>query len=289
MNGEPVQEIVTELIDAEPQVRERFEEESLAELTSQIKRHGLLQPIVLRRAGSRFKVVFGGRRLLASKRAGCRTIPARVIETPLDDGDVVLQQLIENCYANLTPLEWARGIARAMEAKKMTARQAAAELGFSDSRVSNSLALLMLPAWIQKLVEEGRIAASAASRLARIDDVEKQAEHARQMAEGKLTRDGLCGALKATSRSGNKANATTVRRVTAILGPGRSVTVTAGGLDLEEFIRVLEELTGAPKGALSGHRFAHVYQDVERRVENARGGECRRLKGLTAPSNCRSF
>ena len=244
MNGEPIQEIVVELIDSEPQVRGRFAEEPLAELTSQIKRHGLLQPIVLCRVGNRFKVVFGGRRLLASKRAGCRTIPARVIETELSEGDTVLQQLIENCHEDLTPLEWAKGIARAMEAKKMTARQAASELGFSETRVSNSLALLKLPEWIQKLVEEGRIAGSAASRLARIEDAEKQAEHARQLADGKLTRDSLCGAMKATRASGGRAASTTTRRVTAVLGDGRSVTVTAGGLDLEEFIRVLEDLTG---------------------------------------------
>ena len=76
----------------------------------------------------------------------------------LSEGDTVLQQLIENCHEDLTPLEWAKGIARAMEAKKMTARQAASELGFSETRVSNSLVLLKLPEWIQKLVEEGRIA-----------------------------------------------------------------------------------------------------------------------------------
>jgi ParB family transcriptional regulator, chromosome partitioning protein len=244
MNGEPIQEIAIDLIDSEPQVRERFREESLEELMSQIKRHGLLQPIVLRRVGNRFKVVFGGRRLLASKRAGCRTIPARIIETDLSEGDAVLQQLIENCHEDLTPLEWAKGIARAMEAKKMTARQAAAEVGFSETRVSNSLALLKLPEWIQKLVEEGRIACSAASRLARIEDTEKQAEHARQLADGKLTRDSLCGAMKATRTSGEKSASTTVKRVTAVLGAGRSVTVTAAGLDLEEFIRALEELTG---------------------------------------------
>ena len=48
VNGEPIQETAIDLIDSEPQVRKSFREESLEELTSQIKRHGLLQPIVLR-------------------------------------------------------------------------------------------------------------------------------------------------------------------------------------------------------------------------------------------------
>ena len=172
----------------------------------------------------------------------------------------------------------------------MTARQAASELGFSETRVSNSLALLKLPEWIQKLVEEGRVAGRAASRLGRIEDAEKQAEHAGQLADGKLTRDSLCGAMKATRTSGEKAGSTTARRVTAVLGVGRSVTVTAGGLDLEEFIRVLEELTGLtgevrPRG-IALPTFIRM---LKRRVKNAKGGECRHLRGSTAPSNCRSF
>ena len=242
VTSEQIQQVSTDLIDTEPQVREKFDEASLTQLSKQIAKHGLLQPILLRRVGSRYKVVFGGRRFLAAKMAGCRTIAARVIDKELDASDIPLQQLIENSHEDLTPMEWARGIARAMEAKHMTASQIATELGSSDASVSNALALWKLPKPIQDQMENGSIAASAASRLASIEDAEQQAELARQLAEGKLTRDGLCGAMKASRKAGKKDGKPRPSRATAVLGPGRLVTVSSAGLDLEAFIGTLEEL-----------------------------------------------
>jgi transcriptional regulator with XRE-family HTH domain len=179
---------------------------------------------------------------MATKMAGHTTIPARVIEKELDPGDVVIQQLIENRHKDLTPMEWSRGIAKAMKAKGMTASQVAVELGLSDTWISNALGRLKLPKWIQDMVEDGRIGGSAASQLARIEDAQQQAELARQHAEGKLTRDGLCGAVKAPRKVGVKQGQPGATRVTAVLGPGRSVTVSSAELDLETFIQSLEEL-----------------------------------------------
>jgi ParB family chromosome partitioning protein len=241
VSGERIQDIPVDLIDAEAQVRERFDKESMDELSEQIKRHGLLQPILVRRVGQRYAIVFGGRRFLAAKMAGLPTVRARIIEKELEPGDIALWQLIENCHENLTPIEWAKGIAAAMSGKKMTGRQIATELGKSDASISNSLALLTLPKWIQELVEDGSIAASAASRLARVEDTDRQAELARRLAEGKLTRDGLLGVAEAKDGKSEQENGKS-RRVTAALGPGRTVTVSGQGLDLESFIKTLEEL-----------------------------------------------
>lgn len=243
MSSEQIQEISIDLIDTEPQVREKFDEASLTQLSKQIARHGLLQAILMRRVGTRYKVVFGGRRFAAAKMAGCRTIRARVIDRELDAGDIALLQLIENSHEDLNPMERARGIARAMAGKEMTASQLVTELGdSSDASVSNALALLKLPKPIQDLVENGSIAASAASRLASIQDTDQQAELAQQLAEGKLTRDGLCGAIKAARKAGKKEGKTGPSRATAVLGPERLVTVSSAGLDLEAFIGTLEEL-----------------------------------------------
>jgi ParB/RepB/Spo0J family partition protein len=243
VSSEQIQEISIDLIDTEPQVREKFDEASLTQLSKQIARHGLLQAILMRRVGTRYKVVFGGRRFAAAKMAGCRTIRARVIDRELDAGDIALLQLIENSHEDLNPMERARGIARAMAGKEMTASQLVTELGdSSDASVSNALALLKLPKPIQDLVENGSIAASAASRLASIQDTDQQAELAQQLAEGKLTRDGLCGAIKAARKAGKKEGKTGPSRATAVLGPERLVTVSSAGLDLEAFIGTLEEL-----------------------------------------------
>ena len=84
--------------------------------------------------------------------------------------------------------------------------------------------------------------------------------------------------MKATRASGEKAGSTTARGVTArVLGVARSVTVTAGGLDLEEFIRVLEELTGLGAGKVRprGIALPTFIRMLKRRVKNAKGGDSR--------------
>ncbi len=243
VDGEQGQEIPIDEIDTDPQVREEPADESLPQLSKQINRHGLLQGILLRRVENRYKVVCGGRRFLAAKMAGLRTIRARVIDRELDAGDIALLQLIENCHKRLNPMERARGIAKVMAEKGITASQIVTELGeTSDASVSKALDLLELPKWIQDRVEDGSIASSAGSQLAGIKDAEQQAELARQLAERELTRDGLCGAIKAAQKAGKKEGKPGPSRATAVLGPGRLVTVSSTGLDLEAFIGTLEEL-----------------------------------------------
>ena len=64
-------------IDPNPdQPRRTFNPRQLAELSSSIERHGVLQPIVVRRAGSRYELIVGERRLRATQLAGLKTIPA---------------------------------------------------------------------------------------------------------------------------------------------------------------------------------------------------------------------
>ncbi|MSX13273.1 MAG: ParB/RepB/Spo0J family partition protein, partial [Actinobacteria bacterium] len=66
------------------QPRAVFEEEALAELVYSIKEIGLLQPVVVRRAGSGFELVAGERRLRACREAGLTAIPAIIRDTEDD-------------------------------------------------------------------------------------------------------------------------------------------------------------------------------------------------------------
>src|SRR4051812_24535490 len=84
-----------ELLDASPdQNRSVFDPEYLAGLAQSIRENGVLMPVVVRRAGSRFVLVAGECRTRASRMAGLATIPARVLEA--DDGAALLGTLIEN-------------------------------------------------------------------------------------------------------------------------------------------------------------------------------------------------
>ncbi len=89
--------------------RTYFNKEAMAELTDSIRRHGVLQPILVRpmKHGG-YEVVAGHRRYLASLDAGCIDIPATVRE--LHDIEALEIQVIENLQrADLHPLEEAEG------------------------------------------------------------------------------------------------------------------------------------------------------------------------------------
>lgn len=74
-------QIHVELIERNPyQPRKDFDPESLSELVDSIKQHGVLQPLLVRPAGSQYQLIAGERRLLAARQAGLETVPCRVLE-----------------------------------------------------------------------------------------------------------------------------------------------------------------------------------------------------------------
>src|SRR6476660_7024302 len=78
-----VREVDIDLIDPNPeQPRTYFADDKLNELAASIRANGVVQPIVLRRAGSRYQIVAGERRWRASQRAELRRIPAVVRDIP---------------------------------------------------------------------------------------------------------------------------------------------------------------------------------------------------------------
>jgi hypothetical protein len=108
--------------------------------------------------------------------------------------------------------------------------------------VSKTFALLSLSKDILEQIEAGKITPSAAYELTRVEDPSKRAELAAQLADGRLTRDALAGAVKSSKKRRTKCNNHQPGRVTAILGGSRSVTVASAGLTLERFIELIEEL-----------------------------------------------
>jgi len=240
--NEQIQYLPVGKIECERQVRDHIEEASIQELASGLKEVGQLQPIRVRKVGDKYVVVDGERRFRAASYAGLQTI-AVIIETQdLDEGQIIHRQLIANCHEELKPMEKARAITRLMEVTGWSASEGAKRLGMSNANVSRLLALLSLPAPIQKQVEDGVIPSSAAAELARVDDPTKQAELAQRIAGGHLTRDGLAGERKAARKNGSNGTKPGASRATAVLDKKRSVTVSSDGLDLESFLQILEEL-----------------------------------------------
>ena len=123
------------------QPRRIFREEALAELADSIRRHGILQPLSVRRVGNGYELIAGERRLGAGVLAGLSEIPCIVMS--MDEEESGAAALIENLQRqNLDFIEEARAIARLMEKSSLSQEQAAILLGRSQSSVANKLRLL---------------------------------------------------------------------------------------------------------------------------------------------------
>jgi ParB family chromosome partitioning protein len=166
------------------QPRTVFDEEAIAELEHSIREFGLLQPVVVREAGSSYELVMGERRWRAAQRAGLDRIPAIVRQT--GDDAMLRDALLENIHrVQLNPLEEAAAYEQLLEEFGVTHHQLADRLGRSRPAVTNTIRLLKLPVSVQRRVAVGVLAAGHARALLGLDEPEQQEElAARIVAEG---------------------------------------------------------------------------------------------------------
>lgn len=151
-----VRMIPIDIIDPNPaQPRRTFEERALEELAASIRENGLLSPISVRKAGDRYQLIAGERRLMAFRMLGEISIPALLEEA--DDRRSAALALIENMQRrDLTFFEEAQAIDTLIKTQGFTQQQAAERLGISQSAVANKLRLLRLPeAQIDQLLLAG--------------------------------------------------------------------------------------------------------------------------------------
>ena len=123
------------------QPRKIFKEKALSDLADSINRHGILQPLSVRRVGSAYELIAGERRLRAALQAGLTEIPCIVMT--MDQQESGMAAMVENLQRqDLDFIEEARGISRLMEKYRIGQEQAASLLGRSQSAVANKLRLL---------------------------------------------------------------------------------------------------------------------------------------------------
>ena len=122
------------------QPRTVFAEEALAELSQSIRRHGVLQPLSVRRIEGGYQLIAGERRLRAAQLAGLTEVPCLVMR--MSDRESGMVALIENLQRqDLDFIEEARGIGLLIERYGLTQEQAAQALGKSQSGIANKLRL----------------------------------------------------------------------------------------------------------------------------------------------------
>ena len=167
------------------QPRKTFDEDKLNELAASIEEHGLIQPLVLRKAEKGYEIVAGERRWRAARKIGIREIPCIVRE--LTDEENMLLAIIENMQReDLNPIEEAEGIRQMIETYGLTQEEVSKSVGKSRPYIANSLRLLRLPETIRKYVEDGSLSTGHAKAIAAVSDEKKQIE----LAEVAI-RDGL--------------------------------------------------------------------------------------------------
>jgi ParB family chromosome partitioning protein len=152
----------------------------LAELAESIRAHGVLQPLIVRRAGDGYQLVSGERRWRASQQAGLSKVPAILKE--LDDREMLEVALVENVQReDISPLEAAVAYKRLSEEFHLTQEEVAKRVGKSRPAVANTMRLLNLPPEIRHSLSEGKITEGHARALLSIPDPVQQARTWREL------------------------------------------------------------------------------------------------------------
>jgi len=185
---EPNMDIPLDSIDGNPfQPRSHFDEQSLEELASSIKKLGIVQPLTVRETGNgRYQLIAGERRLRAARLAGLTQIPA-YIRTADDQGMLELA-LVENIQReDLDAVEVAISFQRLIEECKLTQEQLSERVGKQRSTIANYLRLLRLPAEIQLGIRNKHVMMGHARTLVNIENPRTQMEVYYRIIDGDLS------------------------------------------------------------------------------------------------------
>ena len=245
----PDRTLPIDALSANPdQPRKRFGEGEIDELAASIRRHGILQPILVREAADGgYQIVAGERRWRAAQRAQLHEVP--VLVRQLDESDVLEIAIVENVQrADLDPIEEAAGYRLLVERFGHTQDAIAEALGKSRSHVANLMRLLQLPEKVQRMVVDGVLTAGHARALITADDPVGLAE---QVARRGLT----VRQTEALAKGGSPAERGAERR-----GPLKSADTLALEADLSAAMGARVSVEHNTRG---GGKVVIAYEDLD--------------------------
>ena len=178
---ESLHHIPLNLIDPNPrQPRATFPDQELRELAESVRARGVLQPVlVTARAGGRYELIAGERRLRAAGLAGLERIPALVRST--EDGERLELALIENmAREDLNPVETARACAALIDELGLSKEEVGRRVGRSRAAISNTVRLLDLPDEVLAMLESGELSEGHGRAILQARDREAQKALARE-------------------------------------------------------------------------------------------------------------
>lgn len=186
-SGQAVAQIPVGLIDPNPvQPRANFDEEALRGLAESIRADGVLQPLLVRPAGSRYTLIVGERRLKAARLAGLPTVPSIVREIAPER--LLEATLVENIQReDLNPIEIALALEQMLKELDLVQDQLAERTGMSRTSVTNHLRLLKLPLSVIRLVRDGKLQMGHARALLALDSDEEIESAANRAVENEMS------------------------------------------------------------------------------------------------------
>ena len=247
------------------QPRKTFSEDSLSELAASLKRHGLIQPILVEDAGDgTYLIVAGERRYRAAERAGLREVP--VIVRELSPEKRLEIALIENVQReDLNPVDEAEAYRALMELGNLSQDQVADAVGKSRPTVANALRLLHLPEPMLAALRGGSMTAGHARAVLSVPDgVQRELLFARVVAEGISVREAEAAAQAmakgatvkpAAAPKAEKPKAPEIREVeerligalgtkVSVRGDARKGSIAIEYYSLEDLERILDVIAG---------------------------------------------
>ncbi|MCF6201617.1 MAG: ParB/RepB/Spo0J family partition protein, partial [Hydrogenimonas sp.] len=172
--GEQVVEIpLSEIVPNPYQPRKHFDENAIKELSQSIKRHGLLQPIVVIEQNGEYVLIAGERRVRASRLAGLESV--RAIVADIDRSRFRELALIENIQREeLNPVELARSYKELIEEYGITQEELSKIIHKSRTQITNTLRLLQLDEYVLQKLLSSQISQGHAKVLVGLDEKDQR-------------------------------------------------------------------------------------------------------------------
>jgi ParB family chromosome partitioning protein len=170
-----------EAIQSNPyQPRQMFDEAEIADLADSIRTHGILQPLVVRRAGDGFELIAGERRLRAAQAADWRQVPVQIRD--VDDRQLAELAIVENVQRkDLNAIEKGESFQRYLDQYQCTQEELASRIQIDRSTIANLIRLLDLPETVKLMVQEGGISQGHARALLPLGDEQEQIQFAQRI------------------------------------------------------------------------------------------------------------
>ncbi len=238
---EELQQIAVGRLMPDPtQPRKSFLNEELQRLAASVAARGILQPLRVSYDAKRdsWLIITGESRFRAACLAGLESVPCIVVQGQPDEADLLADRVIENAVrSDLSPLDFARALAKLKLLKNCNSQALAVELGLSSASITRAESLLSLPEDVQELINIGSVPASAGYEISRLPSPDSQREMAQLVAAKRIKRDAVAEAVRDTV--GRRQARPKDSRLAVKLG-GMSFSVTAEGpLEWDSFIAAI--------------------------------------------------